>query len=103
MVTLVFVLRNTFLYKILLEHIREFIIPLTCFQKIFEIQQEERPGTRKEPFLFPWLCAMIWPRYKATNIPFSHILNKNDGDAPKITEHAHLNQRPGQGTAMDQL
>lgn len=53
MVTLVFVLRNTFLYKILLEHIREFIIPSTCFQKIFEIQQEERPGTRKEPFLCP--------------------------------------------------
>lgn len=41
---------------------------------------------------------MVWPRYRATNIGVSHILNKNGGDAPKIT--AHFNQRPGQGTPV---
>lgn len=37
---------------------------------------------------------MIWLRYKATNIPISHILNKNSGDTPKTT--AQFKHRPGQ-------
>lgn len=41
---------------------------------------------------------MIWPRYKATNIRISHILNKSGGDTPKITPH--FNQRPGQEGPM---
>lgn len=75
MVTLVFVLKNTFLHKILLERVREFVVSPTCFQKVFEFYQEERRRSRKEPFLCPWLCVTDWPRYKAIN-PFSHILNR---------------------------
>lgn len=94
MITLVFVLPNTFFYKILHGIYKTF----NFLAKDFRILAKLKTPNQKNKKLFSvlWLYVMIWPRYKATNIQVSHILNRNCCDTPKIT--AHFNQRPGQDT-----